>query len=144
MQHLAPWQALDFVRQRELLPHGDYDRQRHQQQFLKALFKEILSKNTLTDRAKLTKVLDVVGKAMTLDTGHVSIPDWIFAMKGITGDSLVTIKTNNGDFHGEKINGQTVETLDQNTVTLLGAVKDDTVAAFVLAHPELVASSDGS
>ena len=39
-QHLRPWQALDYVRQREDLPGGDYDRQRHQQQFLKALLTE--------------------------------------------------------------------------------------------------------
>ena len=37
-QHLEPWQALDYVRQRETLPNSDYDRQRHQQQFIKALF----------------------------------------------------------------------------------------------------------
>jgi polyisoprenyl-teichoic acid--peptidoglycan teichoic acid transferase len=30
-QHLEPWEALDYVRQRETLPNSDYDRQRHQQ-----------------------------------------------------------------------------------------------------------------
>ncbi len=142
-QHLAPWQALDFVRQRDQLPNTDYDRQRHQQQFIKALFKEILSKNVLTDPVKLNKVLDVVGKAMTVDTGGISIPDWIFAMKGITGDALVTLKTNNGTYHTQKINGQDTEQLDQNTEDLLAAVKNDTVGAFVVEHPSLVVSSDG-
>ncbi len=142
-QHLAPWQALDFVRQRDQLPNTDYDRQRHQQQFLKAIFKEILSKDTLTDPAKLAKVLDVVGKAMTVDTGGISIADWIFAMKGITGDSVVNIKTNNGTYHTQVVNGQDTEQLDQTTVDLLASVKNDTVGSFVIAHPSLVVSSTG-
>jgi len=40
-RHLQPWEALDYVRQRENLPLGDYDRQRHQQQFMDAVFKQL-------------------------------------------------------------------------------------------------------
>ncbi len=39
-QHLKGWQALDYVRQRYAengVPDGDYGRQRHQQQFVKAM-----------------------------------------------------------------------------------------------------------
>jgi polyisoprenyl-teichoic acid--peptidoglycan teichoic acid transferase len=137
-QHLAPWQALDYVRQRELLKNGDYDRERHQQQFIKAIFKEILSKNVLFDLGKLQKVMDVVGKAMTVDTGGISVQDWAFAMKGISANSMVTIKTNNGTFHSDAAGR---ETLDANTIALLSAVKADTVGDFVGAHPELVTNS---
>jgi hypothetical protein len=35
--HLEGWEALDYVRQRYGLPDSDYDRQRHQQQFIKAM-----------------------------------------------------------------------------------------------------------
>jgi len=142
-QHLKPWQALDYVRQRDQLPNTDYDRQRHQQQFIKALFKEILSKNVLSDPGKLRKVLDVVGKAMTLDTGGIKIEDWIFGMRNISGDSMFTLKTNNGTYQSEKVNGQSVERLDAQTVALLGAVRDDTVASFIIDHPNVVVNSDG-
>ncbi len=142
-QHLAPWEALDYVRQRELLPNGDYDRERHQQQFIKAIFKEILSANTLSDPIKLKKVLDVVGQSMTVDSGPVSIEDWIFAMKSIGGGDLVTLKTNNGTFHSTTINGQEVESLDDNTLAMLAAVRDDTVGTFVANHPELVTANSG-
>lgn len=136
------WQALDFVRQRELLQDGDYGRQRHQQQFIKAVFKKILSAGTLTNPLKLSKVLKVVGQAMTVDPGHgLSIEDWLFAMKGIGANDLVTIKTNNGGFHSETINGQKVETLDQNTKDLLASVRDDTVDSFVINHPSLLVKS---
>ncbi len=89
----------------------------------------------LLDHDKLGKVLDVVGKAMTVDTGGVSIPDWIFAMHGISADSMVTIKSNNGTFHSD---GNGRETLDANTVALLASVKDDAVGAFVANHQDLV------
>src|SRR5205085_5190299 len=76
-QHLDAWQALDFVRQRETLPNSDYDRQRHQQQFIKALLKKITTKEVLGNPAKLNEVLDVVGRAMTIDTGQIGLDDWI-------------------------------------------------------------------
>jgi LCP family protein required for cell wall assembly len=137
---LRPWEALDFVRQRELLPNGDYDRQRHQQQFIKAIFKKILSADTLTDPIKLNKVLKIVGKSMTVSTGGISIEDWIYAMKGIGGDDLVTLKTNNGTFHQSDVNSGG-EALDANTLALLSAVQSDTVDQFVVNHPELVTKS---
>src|SRR6185437_14787740 len=56
-QHLAAWQALDYVRQRELIPDGDYGRQRHQQQFLQAVLKEATGAGVLTSPVKLDRVL---------------------------------------------------------------------------------------
>ncbi|GIH13114.1 LCP family protein [Rugosimonospora africana] len=141
--HLSPWQALDYVRQRDLLENqdGDYGRQRHQQQFIKAVFKEILSSGTLTNPAKLTKVLDTVGKAMTVDTGGVSIEDWIFAMRNIGANDLLTIKTNGGQFSTQMINGQSVQTLDDTSMQLLQSVVTDSVSSFVQLHPDWVAAS---
>jgi LCP family protein required for cell wall assembly len=142
-QHLEAWEALDFVRQRDLLENhdSDYGRQRHQQQFLKALFKEIVSKGVLTNRTKLTGVLNTVGEAMTVDNGGISIEDWLFAMKGIGGDDLFTMKTNGGTFHPETIGGLKVETLDDTSLQMLQAVRNDTMSAFVQTHAGLVANS---
>jgi len=139
-QHLAAWQALDFVRQRELLPNSDYDRQRHQQQFLKALFKKMVSKDVLTNPIQFNKILDVVGKAMTIDSGGIDLADWAYAMRGIRGDDLLTIKTNNGTFHDAPDN-RSAEALDQTTLDLLAAVQADQVQQFITGHPELVTQS---
>ena len=139
-QHLEAWQALDYVRQRELLPNSDYDRQRHQQQFIKALFKKVLSKDVLTNPLQLNKVLDAVGKAMTIDSGGIDLADWIYAMRGIGGDDLLTIKTNNGTFNGAAGN-RNAEALDQTTVDLLAAVQADQVRQFVANHPDLITKS---
>ncbi|MEN3306590.1 MAG: hypothetical protein V7603_2792 [Micromonosporaceae bacterium] len=139
-QCLQPWEALDFVRQRELLPNGDYDRERHQQQFIKAIFKKILSADTLTNPIKLNRVLGVVGRSMTVSTGKISIEDWAFAMRNIGGNDLLTIKTNNGTYHKSSVNAG-AEALDDNTVALLQAVQSDTVDKFVLNHQDLVTKS---
>jgi polyisoprenyl-teichoic acid--peptidoglycan teichoic acid transferase len=137
--HCFPaYQALDYVRQRELLADGDYGRQRHQKQFLKAVFKKVLSTGTLTNLSKLNRVLGVIGKAMTVDTGAESLGDWIFAMRGISADDLTTIKTNNGGFHSDTINGRDVETLDADTLATLQAFRTDTVDQFLINHQNLI------
>ncbi|MEV8516821.1 LCP family protein [Dactylosporangium sp. NPDC051484] len=138
-QHLEPWQALDFVRQRELLPNSDYDRQRHQQQFLKALFKKMLSRDVLTNPVQLNQVLQVVGKAMTIDSGGIDLDDWLYAMRGISDNDLFSIKSNNGTFNQAPEN-RNAEALDQSTVDLLDAVRTEQVPAFVAAHPHLIAA----
>lgn len=137
---LQPYEALDYVRQRELLPNGDYDRERHQQQFIKAIFKKILSADTLTNPLKLNRVLGVVGKSMTVSAGNISLEDWAFAMRGIGANDMLTIKTNNGTFHRSSINPG-AEGLDDNTVELLRTVQADTVDQFVVNHPTLLTKS---
>jgi anionic cell wall polymer biosynthesis LytR-Cps2A-Psr (LCP) family protein len=139
-QHLDPHQALDYVRQRELLPNSDYDRQRHQQQFIKAVIKQTLSRDTLTTPLKLAQVIDSLGRAMTIDSGGIALGDWVYAMKGIGADSITTLKTNNGTFHASTTSPGS-EALDETTLALLASIRDDTTAAFVAAHPELVTQS---
>ncbi|HKT00900.1 MAG TPA: LCP family protein [Rugosimonospora sp.] len=142
--HLAAWQALDYTRQRDLLANGDgdYGRQRHQQQFIKAIFKQILSAGTLTNPAKLAAVLDSVGKAMTVDTGGISIADWIFAMRGVTANNMTTVKTNDGKYNSVNVPGiGSCEQLNASSLELLADIKTDTVADFVTAHPDWVSRS---
>lgn len=139
-RHLSPYQALDYVRQRETLPNSDYDRQRHQQQFIKALFKKVLSKDVLTNPVKLNQVLDVVGRSMTIDSGGIDLGDWLFAMRGISGDGLITLKTNNGTFHGSSEQSG-AESLDATTLALLESIRTETVQTFVAAQPNLVTNS---
>jgi anionic cell wall polymer biosynthesis LytR-Cps2A-Psr (LCP) family protein len=138
--HLDAWQALDYVRQRETLPNSDYDRQRHQQQFIKALLKKIASKEVLGNPGKLNEVLSVIGRSMTIDTGPIGLDDWIFAMRGIDGDHLLTLKSNNGGFHSSAENPG-AEALDQTTLDLLTAVRSRNVPDFVAAHPGIVGAS---
>jgi polyisoprenyl-teichoic acid--peptidoglycan teichoic acid transferase len=133
------------VRQRDLLANkdADYGRQRHQQQFIKAMMNKTMSTGVLTNPGKVNAVLKSVGQAVSFYNNNVSLADWIFTLKGITPSEMFTLKVNNGQFHSETIGGISYETLDDTSVQLLTAIADDQVYPFVKAHPEIV-SNDAS
>jgi polyisoprenyl-teichoic acid--peptidoglycan teichoic acid transferase len=136
---LKPWEALDYVRQREDLPHGDYDRQRHQQQFLKAVFAKLLSKGTLTDPTKFNALKDAAGDLLTMDLGKVPLIDWIFSFKSLNAKDVVTIQTNKGDYNGKNIGGKSYQFLSDDSIAMLKALHDDTLIDFLGAHPDFIA-----
>ena len=138
-----PTEALDFVRQRDLLANKDFDygRQRHQQQFLKAILQQAV-KDGLDSPTKLPGLLSAFGKAMTVDSGGISLEDWVFAMKGIRPDDLVTIKTNDGKFNSQSVPGiGSVELLSADSMQLLKSVKDDKVGDFIQSFPTWVSTA---
>ncbi|WP_285680091.1 LCP family protein [Actinoplanes sp. NBRC 103695] len=138
-----PTEALDFVRQRDLLANGDYDygRQRHQQQFLRAVLKQAVDSG-LSSPQKLPGLLRAIGRTMTVDDGGIPLEDWVFAMRGIEPDELVTLKTNNGEFHSRNVPGVgSVEILTETSLQMLRAVRNDDLAAFIRSHPEVVAQT---
>ena len=150
VDHLNPSQALDFVRSRDGLVGTDYGRQRHQQQFIKALLKEAYSQG-LNDPLKLNSFISSIGKALVIDRGNASLEDWIFTLKGITPDALVAIKTNDGqtvDYDGSAgpISGS-VQGLSPDSKALLAAVKadktatDDYVGVFLQTHQDWAADN---
>ena len=139
----TPTEALDFVRQRDLLKDDSYDygRQRHQQQFFKAIITTMMDKG-LDSPTKLPGLLKALGRTMTVDDGGIPLQDWVFALRGIRPDDLVTIKTNNGEFHSDDVPGVgSVEIFDDTSLDLLKSIKDDTVDEFILANPTWVTKS---
>jgi LCP family protein required for cell wall assembly len=148
--HLTPRQALDFVRARDGLVGTDYARQRHQQQFIKAVLQEAYSQG-LNDPLKLNSFIASIGKALVFDRGGTSLEDWIFTLKGITPASLVAIKTNDGqtvsyDGSAGPIAGS-VQGLTADSKALLAAVKadksatDDNVGLFLQSHQDWAANN---
>jgi len=60
-------QALDYVRARYNLPQGDFDRVRRQQNLLRALMRQTLSGDTITNPFKLNDVLDALTQNLAVD-----------------------------------------------------------------------------
>jgi len=60
--------ALAFVRERYAYADGDYQRVRNQQAYLKGFMEQVLSRDTLTDPAKLTALLGAVTPYLAVDT----------------------------------------------------------------------------
>ncbi|GAB3950168.1 hypothetical protein GCM10027614_50180 [Micromonospora vulcania] len=70
-QQMDGAQALDYVRQRYNLPGGDYDRQHHQQQLLRAMLDRAGQSDLRSNPVKLDRVLRAVGGSLTVDTNGV-------------------------------------------------------------------------
>lgn len=134
--HLKGWQALDYVRQRYGLPKGDYDRQRHQRQFIQAMVDQALSKDVVTNPIKLGKVVDAAGQSLSFNGRGHKLVDFAFALRNLRADSIQMIQlpgggvTENGKYQGEAFEPIADE--------FFGALKEGTVDAFVMAHPELL------
>ena len=137
--HLEGWEALDYVRQRYGLKNSDYDRQRHQQQFVKAMAQQAFSKDVVTNPAKLEKVLQAAGKALIFDGNGNSVVDWGLAMKNIRPAGMTLIKLpgrsviTGGSYRGEA--------LQDSAQDFFASIREGTVATYLLAHPEFINKS---
>jgi anionic cell wall polymer biosynthesis LytR-Cps2A-Psr (LCP) family protein len=142
---LNPTEALDFARQRDFLSplnDGDYGRQRHQQQLLKAILKTAVSQG-LDSPTKLPGLLTAVGKAMTVFQQGISLEDWAFGMRSVNPDNIITLKTNGGSFHEVTAPAGvgSAEGLLPDSLAMFAAAKSDTLSSFVLNHPTWVAKT---
>ena len=134
--HLEGWQALDYVRQRYGLPKSDYDRQRHQQQFVKAMADQALSKDVVTNPIKLDKVLTAAGQSLIFDGNGHSVVDWALALKNIRSQNMTLVKLpGRSVFSGKAYKG---EGLDDTATDFFTSITDGSVATFMVNHPEFI------
>jgi LCP family protein required for cell wall assembly len=102
---LNPVQAVEFVRQRHFLPHGDLDREKRQRYFLSAAFNKL--KSALLNPVKLNDLIKAISGAFTIDdNGGFSIPDLAAQMS---------------DLSAGHITGYTIPTEGTSTVDIAGA-----------------------
>jgi LCP family protein required for cell wall assembly len=139
-QHLTAYQALDYVRCRDFLPNADYDRQRHQQQFIKALLQEAYDQG-ISNPTKISNFLKSLSNAFVFDGGGRQLSDWIFTLKGISPSAIVTLKINNGTYNTVMVGKSSTQQMSQQSLELLQDVKNDTVDAFIAKYPTWVAAS---
>jgi LCP family protein required for cell wall assembly len=132
---MQPWEALEFSRLRHS-SNGDYDRQRHQQQLLRAMAKKATSAGIISNPGKVANILKAAGASLKMDTHGVPVNDFLFGLKGLAAADLIPIKTNGGTFAatggGE---GVTAVTKD-----LFQAATADRLREFLAGHPELLIS----
>jgi anionic cell wall polymer biosynthesis LytR-Cps2A-Psr (LCP) family protein len=134
---VLPWEALDYSRQRHM-KDGDYGRQRHQQQMLRAVMEKIASTDTLTNLGTMAKLQGAAGDLLTLDLGVSSLEEWAWTLSPMKPDDVVMIKTNGGDFNSDLVNDTWYEYLSADSLALLRSVQTDTVLDFLDAHPDWV------
>jgi anionic cell wall polymer biosynthesis LytR-Cps2A-Psr (LCP) family protein len=134
-RHLQGWEALDYVRQR-YIPGGDYARQRHQQQFIRAMANQALSKDVVTNPIKMDQVIRAAGGALIFNGRGNSVVDFGFALRNIRSESIVMVKLPGGSvIENGKYRGEELQPVAQD---FFAAVRAGTVDEFMLPRPELI------
>jgi polyisoprenyl-teichoic acid--peptidoglycan teichoic acid transferase len=137
------WQALDYCRQRDLLANGDgdYGRQRHQQQFLRAMIKEVTNKGLAKDPLKLDSVLRKTAKAFTFYGQGIKLEDWAFAFRDLDPGQITMVKTNGGKFASANVGGiGSVEVFTEESQKLFADLRRGAIDEFLAAHPDWVSA----
>jgi polyisoprenyl-teichoic acid--peptidoglycan teichoic acid transferase len=136
LRRLNGWQALDVARQR-YLTGGAYARQRHQQQLIKALARQILSRDAATNPAKLDAVLRAVGKALIVDPGGHKVIDYAYTLRKLRPDAITLVALPGGSVGsgGGYIGEQLQQPVGRQ---FFAALKAGTLDTFLTTHPKLV------
>ncbi|MFJ6198481.1 LCP family protein [Micromonospora sp. NPDC092111] len=132
-RHLNGWQALDYARQR-YITGGDYARQRHQQQLLRALAAKILSEDLARQPDRVDQVVAALGDTLVY-AGGPHIVDLAYALGGLSADRITLVGLP-GDGVG-KGSGYRGEQLTPTGRGFLPALKAGDAEKYLDAHPEL-------
>ena len=131
---LNGWQAIDYARQR-YTAGGDYTRQRHQRQLVKALLTKAEAAGLATDTAKLQRC-SPRWATLLLYSGERSPLEYAYALRDLKPEKLTLVGlpgasvTSGGGYIGEEL-----QPLGRD---FLKAVAANEPAAFLAKHPTLI------
>ena len=129
--HFTGAQALDYVRQRYQYADGDFTRERHQQEFLRALLNLAADSGVLADPVRLNDFLQSITRSITVDQGF-DLVDTALSLRDLRSDDLTFLTS---PYLGTGwAGGQSVVLPDPvRAGALYRAVGTDTVAAYLAA-----------
>jgi LCP family protein required for cell wall assembly len=134
-RHLNGWQALDYARQR-YIPGGDYARQRHQQQLIRAITQKVLSQDLARDPMRLDRVLRALGKTLIFDGRGRRVIDFAYALSGLRANAITLVGLpGRGVGSGSSYRGEQLDPVGRKFIAELRAGRAD---AYLAAHPTLV------
>jgi anionic cell wall polymer biosynthesis LytR-Cps2A-Psr (LCP) family protein len=135
VRKLVGWQAIDYARQR-YTAGGDYTRQRHQQQLIKALLSEATAAGLATDQPKLERVLTALGDTLTFDGRGTDPLAFAYALRELRPADLTLIGLPGaGVGTGSNYRGEQLRQEGRDFLKALVAGKQD---AFLAAHPKMI------
>jgi LCP family protein required for cell wall assembly len=134
-QYLTAKQALDYLRQRETLPGGDFDRERHQQQFLQAIFSAAFANGLASNPVKIDALIRAVGSSMTVDLNGVPLDQLVFTLRNIRPSSLAGVRV---PAESRTLSGVSFVLPTAGAEGLYEALDTDTLAEWVQANPQWV------
>ncbi|WP_444948901.1 LCP family protein [Micromonospora ureilytica] len=133
-RHLNGWQALDYARQR-YITGGDYARQRHQQQLIRAMTRKILDEGLAKQPERVDQVVSALGDTLVYVGGR-KIVDIAYALSGLPGNRFTLVGLpGSGVGKGSAYRGEQLTAEGRKFLTELRAGRAD---AYLAAHPKLV------
>ncbi|MFE6735634.1 LCP family protein [Microbacterium sp. NPDC057650] len=127
--------ALDYVRARYPFTDGDYQRVRNQQAFVKGLVAKLISKDTLTNPARIADSVGAISKFLAVDAGLTAqvAAQLGLELKDVRADDILflTSPTKGTGTVGD----QSIVVPDWDGLRALSdALKNDTVPAYASTH----------
>lgn len=136
--HFAGWQALDYSRQR-YLSGGDYTRQRHQRQVIRAIVAKAFSSDVVSNPAKFEAVISALGKTLVFDGRGRKPTEFAYALRNIKPEQMTLVGLpGSGVYSGGRYLGEALSSVQSS---YFAAVRNDTVAAWASANKKLVNST---
>lgn len=131
-------EALAYVRTRYGLEGGDFDRIKRQQNFLRATMGKLLSGSTTTNPIRLTKVVGVVTKYLTVDDtwDNDEIRSLALSMRNIRADDVDFITAPFGKYDTTADGQSIVRLAPKQTNDLFTAIKDDDIDSYLEEYPD--------
>ncbi len=129
--------ALAYVRTRHGLANGDFDRIKRQQNFLRATMGKLMSGSTTNNPIKLTKVVRVVTKYLTVDDtwDNDEIRSLALSLRSIHTEDVEFLTAPFGRYDTSADGQSIVRLAPKKTAALFDAVKDDDIAGYLTKHP---------
>lgn len=133
VQTLKGEEALAFVRERYAFKDGDYQRVRNQQLYVKAVMSTLMSKETLTDPAKISETVKQFAP-------YVAVDETLDAVKvAKLGTTMANVRSSDMHFFtlpnkgtGRSADGQSIVVPDMDVIgSFADALQDDKVGKFV-------------
>lgn len=136
--HMVGWQALDYSRQR-YLSGGDYTRQRHQRQVVRAIIAKAMSSDVLSNPTHFQAILSALGKTLVFDGRGRKPTDLAYALRNIKASEMTLVGLpGQGVYSGGSYRGEALGSVQSS---YFAAVRSDTVAAWAASHKTLVNST---
>jgi NAD(P)-dependent dehydrogenase (short-subunit alcohol dehydrogenase family) len=107
---------------------------------LQAMVKQASSSDVRTNFATLDGLLLAAGDTVIVDTNQVDMIDFLFTIRNVRPNDLVSLRTNGGEYNSDQRNGQSVELLNAESLAMFEAAANDNMAQFILNHPDFLDS----
>jgi LCP family protein required for cell wall assembly len=139
--------ALKYVRSRYALPEGDFDRNRRQQNFLRAMLDKLADIGAMSDFPKFLSTAKAITSNLTIDKewSNDDMRDLGWAMRGIRKDDVTFLESPINKQHpfGTTPEDGSVVYLDTRGLSdLFTSMRNDDMDAYVREHPNLTLPSE--